>query len=232
MCAALLKRIEKASDEEAFDLKFELSSACKWAPTLEAFHDRATNISTAIALIMHARGHMPDLPLQPSAELTQQTAHTLRGYYRRWIISPLRRFADVVEIKMSAQKWDKINYPRVPAECMDRNKGTFFKHDEKRLTEYLEDVAKGQSKISGATLLPHELLIEALKTGPAMYSFGKMRGFGKKGKSVDTVKEEIERRLEEVRPSLHTTRRCFYLLLHDSPIRRLSRLSGMLSLNG
>lgn len=192
MSVALLKRIENASEEEAFDLKFGLSSASKWAPTLEGFHDRATNISTAIALIMHARGHMPDLPLQPSAELTQEDAHTLRSYYRRWIVSPLRRFVDVIEIKMSAQKWDKINYRHVPSECMKKNKSVFFKHDEKRLTDYLADVATGKSKISGATLLPHELLVEALKANAAQSS-------SKKKTPEEAVKMEIARRLEEVR---------------------------------
>lgn len=191
ICPALLKKIEKASEEEAFNLKFELSSASKWAPTLEGFHDRATNISTAIALVMHARGHMPDLPLQPSTELTPQTAHTLRGYYRRWVVSPLRRFVDVIEIKMSAREWDRINYRHVPSECMKKNKGSFFKHDEKRLTNYLADVAEGKSKISGATLLPHELLVEALKASVVKHS-------SKKKTPEEAVKEEIARRLEEV----------------------------------
>ncbi|KAF8607922.1 hypothetical protein BDV93DRAFT_519910 [Ceratobasidium sp. AG-I] len=188
---ALLKRIEKASDEEAFDLKFELSSASKWAPTLEGFHDRATNISTAIALVMHARGHMSDLSLQPSTDLTQQNAHTLRGYYRRWIVSPLRRYVDVIEVKMSSREWDRINYKHVPSECMKKNKAIFFKHDEKRLTEYLADVVEGKSKISGATLLPHELLIEALKATPDKHSSGK------KKTPEQAVKEEVERRLAE-----------------------------------
>ncbi|KAG8742608.1 hypothetical protein FRC10_001206 [Ceratobasidium sp. 414] len=163
---ALLKRIETASKEEAFKLQFELTSASKWAPSLDGFHDRATNISTAIALVMHARGHMSDLPLSLSGELTQENAHTLRSYYRRWVVSPLRRFADVTEVKMSARKWDEVDYRHVPSECMKANMGNFFNHDEKRLTNYLGDVEAGKSKISGATLLPHELLIEALKLTP------------------------------------------------------------------
>ncbi|KAF8607923.1 hypothetical protein BDV93DRAFT_434906, partial [Ceratobasidium sp. AG-I] len=189
---ALLKRIEKASDEEAFSLKFELSSASKWAPTLEGFHDRATNIATAIALVLHARGHMLDLPLQVSAELTQQHAHTLRGYYRRWVVSPLRRYVDVIEVKMSSQEWDKINYKHVPAECMKRNKANFFKHDEERLTDYLADVAAGKSKISGATLLPHELLIEALKANTVNGSKSKSKKKKKKTPEEATNKKVIE----------------------------------------
>ncbi|KAG8693544.1 hypothetical protein FRC08_009045 [Ceratobasidium sp. 394] len=163
---ALLKRIETTSKAEAFKLQFELTSASKWAPSLDGFHDRATNISTAIALVMHTRGHMADLPLSLSGELTQENAQTLRSYYRRWIVSPLRRYTEVTEAKMSAQKWDEIDYGRVPSECMKANKEKFFKHDEKRLMGFLGDVEAGKSKISGATLLPHELLIEALRLTP------------------------------------------------------------------
>ncbi|QRV87398.1 hypothetical protein RhiJN_15416 [Ceratobasidium sp. AG-Ba] len=187
---ALLKKIEASSDEEAFRLKFELTSASKWAPSLEGFHDRTTNIATAIALVMHARGHMPDLSLSLSGELTQENAQTLRGYYRRWIISPLRRFTDVTEVKMAGNNWDKIDYRHVPSECMKNNKGHFFKHDEKRLTDYLADVATGKSKISGATLLPHDLLIEALKATQAAPS-------GDKHTPEAAVKAEIARRLGE-----------------------------------
>ncbi|KAG9090252.1 hypothetical protein FRC06_001158, partial [Ceratobasidium sp. 370] len=188
---ALLKKIEAASEEEAFNLKFELTSASKWAPTLEGFHDRATNISTAIALVMHTQGHMAELPLSLSGELSQENAHTLRSYYRRWIVTPLRRFTDVTEVKMSAQKWDKIDYRHVPSECMKANKGHFFKHDEKRLTDYLADVATGKSKISGATLLPHDLLIEALRANMPV-----PMGGGKKTPEA-AVKAEIARRLGE-----------------------------------
>ncbi|KAG9099846.1 hypothetical protein FRC07_010469 [Ceratobasidium sp. 392] len=145
---------------------------------------------TAIAFILHARGHMPDLPLTISGEMTQEDAHTLRSYYRRWIISPLRRFTNVTEVKMSAEKWYDIDYSHVPSKSMKANKGHFFRHDEVRLTEYLMDVAEGKSKISGATLLPHELLIEALKvTNPAKK--------GGKKTPKDFVEAEVERRLTE-----------------------------------
>lgn len=193
----LLKKIENSSEAEAFDLKFEISSAAKWAPTLEGFHDRTTNMATAIALVLYARGHMPDLSLSLSDGITQQHAQTLRSYYRRWVVSPLRRFTDVTEIKMAAQQWDKINYKHVPGDCMKRNKSHFFQHDEKRLTNYLADVASGKSKISGATLLPHELLIEALKASPAGGT-----EFGGKLTPEQAVKQEIQKRLEEVCDSI------------------------------
>ncbi|KAG8736440.1 hypothetical protein FRC12_017596 [Ceratobasidium sp. 428] len=193
----LLRKIETTStDSEALiSLQSEFTSASKWAPTLDGFHDRATNLSTAIALILHARGHMADLPLSLSDELTQQDAHTLRSYYRRWIVSPLRRFTDVTEVKMSGQKWDQIDYSRVTGECMNRNKGAFFRHDKQRFTAYLVDVETGKSKIGGATLLPHELLIEALKLKVDVPAHtGKIK---RKQKFVVALDQQLARRLSE-----------------------------------
>ncbi|KAH7343728.1 hypothetical protein B0J17DRAFT_643697 [Rhizoctonia solani] len=188
---ALLKKIETASEEEAFDLKFEVSSAAKWAPSLDGSHDRPTNLATAIALVMYARGNLDGLSLSITGEATLEQAQILRSYYRRWIVSPLRRFVDVAEIKMSSQQWGDINYKHVPSQCMKNNKANFFKHDEKRLTNYLADVAMGKSSISGATLLPHELLIEALKAEPNLIEGGKENSPEK------AVQQEIQRRLEE-----------------------------------
>ncbi|KAF8759580.1 hypothetical protein RHS01_01836 [Rhizoctonia solani] len=150
---ALLKRIETASEEEAFDLKFDISSAAKWAPSLDGAHDRPTNLARQLHLLC-----------------------TLKE--------------NVAEIKMSSQQWDRINYKHVPSQCMKKNKAHFFKHDEKRLTNYLADVAMGKSKISGATLLPHELLIEALKASRTEIS-------GKENSPEKAVQQEIQRRLEE-----------------------------------
>ncbi|KAJ1308716.1 hypothetical protein OPQ81_004407 [Rhizoctonia solani] len=189
--AALLKKIETASEEEAFDLKFEISSAAKWAPSLDGTHDRPTNLATAVALVMYIRGSFDKLSLSIDGEATQDQAQVLRSFYRRWVVSPLRRFVDVTEIKMSSQQWGDINYKHVPSQCMKNNKGNFFKHDEKRLTNYLADVAMGKSSISGATLLPHELLIEALKI-----SQGGVTG-GKANTPEKAVQQEIQRRLEE-----------------------------------
>ncbi|CAE6507737.1 unnamed protein product [Rhizoctonia solani] len=185
----LLKKIEAASEGEAFDLKFEVSSAAKWAPSLDGSHDRPTNLATAIALVMYARGKLDGLSLSISGDATLEQAQILRSYYRRWVVSPLRRFVDVAEIKMSSQQWGSINYKHIPSKCMKNNKANFFKHDEKRLTNYLADVAMGKSSISGATLLPHELLIEALKAEP--------NSIGGNTSPEKAVQQEIQRRLGE-----------------------------------
>jgi hypothetical protein len=45
---------------------------------------------------------------------------------------------------------------------MDKNKDHFFNHDPDRFVSYLADVESGKKQISGATLLPHELIMQAV----------------------------------------------------------------------
>ncbi|KAH7100421.1 hypothetical protein BKA62DRAFT_620000 [Auriculariales sp. MPI-PUGE-AT-0066] len=78
--------------------------------------------------------------------------------YQRWSLSPLRRFTHVTETYMSGGRWQDIPYHRVPSKCMAMNSPHFNKHDPERFAEYLRRVARGEQTISGATLLPHELL--------------------------------------------------------------------------
>ncbi|KAG8746989.1 hypothetical protein FRC10_002788 [Ceratobasidium sp. 414] len=155
----LLKAIESASAEEAFMMKFRLSNCSKWAPTLEGFHDRATNIATAVALILFSRGLMPGLPAESSCELGQEKAQTIRSYYRRWFVSPLRRFTEVTEVKMSERQWYSIDYNRVPSRCLSTNKYNLWERGMIKMKNHF----KPDPKVGGATLKPHELLVEAMK---------------------------------------------------------------------
>ncbi|KAG8970217.1 hypothetical protein FRC03_010407 [Tulasnella sp. 419] len=136
-----------------------LSLASKWAPSPDGSHDRHTNIVTAIALIMYANGDFKDLKGIPTeGALSQKDAQRVRGYYRRWVLSPLRKQQKIPETLMSANEWGRINYSRVPSVCFDRNKEHFFKHDEQRLIDFIQKVSEGKKTISGATLAPHELI--------------------------------------------------------------------------
>jgi len=67
---------------------------------------------------------------------------------------------------------------------MKNSKSIFFAHDAERFTKYLLDVTQGKKKISGATLLPHELLAEALQHENV--------------RSSGTVDAEVQKKLAEV----------------------------------
>lgn len=78
----------------------------------------------------------------------------------RQTVSELRRYLDVVEIKMSANEWDKVNYNSVPSKANLLYKDAFLKHDEERRNEYLENLKNGNenTKINAKILMPHEIV--------------------------------------------------------------------------
>ncbi|KIO28636.1 hypothetical protein M407DRAFT_179728, partial [Tulasnella calospora MUT 4182] len=165
----VLREVAKTeSKEERYRLRRKLTMAAKWAPTLQCSHDRPTNIATGIALAMYSNGAFEGLnkQLRIDAGVTEEDAKLLRGFYRRWIVSPLRKYEEVVEGKMSSGEWNKVIYTQVPSLSFARNKEHFFKHDETRLTSYLQAVMSGKKTISGAALMPHELVYEAIRLTP------------------------------------------------------------------
>ncbi|KAI0260691.1 hypothetical protein BC834DRAFT_973285 [Gloeopeniophorella convolvens] len=142
----------------------KVSLVGKWAPTPGASHDRVTNISTALAILLRHDGAMVSLfrPVDASSEVPIDDVHVLRSFYQRWVLTPLRAASRVPEPLMAARRWEAISYNHVPSKCMHINSKHFLKHDGERFGSFLDSVADGKAKISGATLLPHELVNKAL----------------------------------------------------------------------
>ena len=81
------------------------------------------------------------------------------------LCSKLRRYIDVVEVKMSEGQWGTINYPAVPSRAMLRYRNAFSRHDEERFNEYLNMVQSGEQKINSATLYPYDIVEKILYKG-------------------------------------------------------------------
>ena len=73
-------------------------------------------------------------------------------------LSALCRHLQVVEMDMSAQNWDGIDYQRVPSRANLVYNKAFLRHDEERRRAFLESVKKGESRINAGTLFPHEIV--------------------------------------------------------------------------
>jgi hypothetical protein len=73
---------------------------------------------------------------------------------------------NVVERDIASNNLDKIKYERVPSLAMDRYTDLFMKKDQDRFETYIQSVAQGTAKISGATLLPSTLIAKARALGP------------------------------------------------------------------
>lgn len=76
----------------------------------------------------------------------------------RQTLSKLRKYLDVVEVKMSSNQWTDINYSGVPSRAMNIYRNAFKKHDEKGFNSYIEKVSKGEEKINASTLFPYDIL--------------------------------------------------------------------------
>ncbi|WWC63850.1 uncharacterized protein I303_106455 [Kwoniella dejecticola CBS 10117] len=129
---------------ESSPFLFEISYAAKWAPTPANSGDRQTLFSTALAMMLY-----PGDGVQWSRERLQKL-----------VLTPLRKALAVPEVAMSNNNW-KIDYTKVPSRSMVRNSESFVKHDPQGFETYLNQVSKGKKTISGASLMPHELLFEA-----------------------------------------------------------------------
>lgn len=70
----------------------------------------------------------------------------------------LRRYLDVVEIKMSGRRWTEIDYSIVPSNAMMKHRQAFWKHDEEGMRKFLKALEKGEAKINASTLYPYDLI--------------------------------------------------------------------------
>lgn len=77
--------------------------------------------------------------------------------YRK-ALSKLRKYLDVVEVKMSAKNWSEIKYEAVPSRANLIYNNAFLKNDEARRREYLGKLEKGETKINASTLFPHDIV--------------------------------------------------------------------------
>lgn len=99
-----------------------------------------------------------------SSKQTKERAKELIKVFRvtertyRKTLSALRKHIDIVESKMSANQWDKIEYSHVPSKANLNYNKAFFKHDEERRLEFIESLEKGETKINANALFLHDIV--------------------------------------------------------------------------
>lgn len=112
-----------------------ISLLAKWMPT-ETAHSKET---------------------QKLARLAMKRIGLTPRLYRK-MLSTLRNHLKIVEGLMSAQAWDKVEYPAVPSYAMKNYRKAFGKHDQERFSAYIESLKKGEKKINASTLYPYDLV--------------------------------------------------------------------------
>jgi len=77
--------------------------------------------------------------------------------YRK-MLSALRKYIDVIEVKLAGNKWDTINYQTVPSQANLKYRNAFLRHDETRRREFLSKLEKGEVKINASVSFPHDIV--------------------------------------------------------------------------
>ncbi|KAL6862609.1 hypothetical protein ACO1O0_002845 [Amphichorda felina] len=138
--------------------KRAISLCAKWAPSHDHFHDRHTLVISSIAEILYPRESF-DGVLSPTDDRQTYLRHARERYRKE--TSALRKHLEVVERNVTAQTFENIKYDRVPSVAMNNYSKLFAEKDIGRFEKYIDRVAEGKAKISGATLLPSTLVHQA-----------------------------------------------------------------------
>ena len=102
----------------------------------------------------------PDASSKNTRKLGILTAQKL-GYtvYRfKRILREMRRYLKIVEVNMSANKWNTIDYSTVPSRAMHIYNNAFQKHDEVRFEEFKNKAIQGEAKVNSSTLYPYDIV--------------------------------------------------------------------------
>lgn len=114
-----------------------ISLLAKWMPSINGSNDERRKIAYEIARVFG---------LSPKA-------------YRK-TISALRKYLDLVEIKMSAREWAGIDYAKVPSRANLIYNKAFFAHDTTRREAFITRVENGEEQIHSATNFPHDIVVK------------------------------------------------------------------------
>ena len=77
-------------------------------------------------------------------------------------LKALRKYLDIVEIKVSANNFDTIAYDKIPSNAMMKYRKLFGLKDSERFSKYIEDVAAGKVEIKANTLYPYDIVQKIL----------------------------------------------------------------------
>ncbi len=87
--------------------------------------------------------------------------------YRKEYTSPLRSYINIVEKYMTTNRWDEIDYSKVPSNAMKKLKKAFEKHSPELFRAWKSSLSKGEVKVNAKILYPYEIIRELRTKGCA-----------------------------------------------------------------
>ena len=131
--------------------------------------------------------------INTSSSLTKFYAKTLikawgvtERQYRK-MLSALRAYTNVVEVRMSKGDWEGIDYEAVPSKANLVYNSAFLRNDEQRRREYLGKLEKGEATINAGALFPHDVV----------HKYFSVRGWSVSLNKTDTTLEQLWKALPD-----------------------------------
>ena len=100
------------------------------------------------------------------ARLTREALELTSKRYRK-ILSALRKYIDVIEVKMCSGNWLDIDFEKVPSKASLNYRSAFGRHVYKQYENYLRQVEKGNANINAAAIYPYEIFRSLIKDPPS-----------------------------------------------------------------
>ena len=79
-------------------------------------------------------------------------------YTFKRLVRKMRKYLDVVEVKMTANCWEDIAYNKVPGRAMLVYRNAFLRHDRIGFCRYLDNVTNHTETIHSQTLYPYDII--------------------------------------------------------------------------
>lgn len=137
LCDEAVAIIKEQLNNDMYEMgrKNSISLCAKWMPSANA----SSNETRRLAKVLISKLGM-----------------TERQY--RKMLTALRSYTNVVEVKMSNREWSGIDYSAVPSRANLIYNNAFLRNDEQRRREYLGKLEKGEAKINAGVLFPHDIV--------------------------------------------------------------------------
>lgn len=147
------------------DLYCLVNTACEdemWSSMKEQFNKDLANMKEGKPVSLLAKWiKTPDASSANTRKMGILTSQKL-GYKNvaafKKDLKALRKYLDIVEIKVSANNFDTIAYDKVPSNAMLKYRKLFGIKDADRFTKYIEDVTSGKTEIKANTLYPYDIV--------------------------------------------------------------------------
>lgn len=137
------------------------SLLCKWLPRQGSVVDVTKVVRSS------GRGESTKIetrkvrkPYGGLANIIRKAAKLSPKEYRKILVEG----TSVVETLMCSNKWDEIEYSKIPSVAMNKYNKAWYRRGGERFANYLESLKKGEAKINAGAIFPHDIVKHALQS--------------------------------------------------------------------